>query len=298
MLVRNGMGLWLGATCVLLLEVPVLAVGFAEQVLSYESGRDPAPGFTTASAAIGPPGRFSQAEVFSGVVSPFNPPFLAHQIVSVGEGGQITLGLSHFVLPADGPQIGVFTNVGLVDMDGNWSNKAATAGDMLAPDSGTFGVDVASVQVSQDGLRWVDLGSQVFDIPASGYTDLTDPFEDQPGTALADFGRPFTGQLNDFAGLDYFNNSAANVLDLIDGTGGGKWLDISGTGLQEIGFIRFTVADDQNEQTRLNFELDAVSIANEAVGIRMPEPASIFLIGATATLIWRPYRRQDGHPVR
>ena len=298
MFVRCRMGLWLAVALVLPLEGPGLAAdvggfaGFAGHVLSYEPGRDPSPGFTDAAAAIGSPEPFTAAEVFPGAVSPFNPPFLASQIVSIGEGGQITLGLSHFALPlADGPEIGVLANVGLIDVDGDFSNAMATATETLAADSGTFGIDSAAVQVSQDGQTWFDLGAHVFDIPANGYTDLTDPFSAQPGTARTDFGKPFTGQLADFAGLGYSNDSAADMLDVLDGSGGGKWLDISNTGLERIGFIRFSVADDLNEQTSLNFDLDAVSIANGAVGNPVPEPASILVIGVTAALMWRPRSR-------
>ena len=69
---------------------------------------------------------------FLGVVSPFNPPFGQNEIVSVGEGGHIMLRLSHYAIPqAAGPEIGVFENVGLIDI--NYPNGQAGS------PAGTFG---------------------------------------------------------------------------------------------------------------------------------------------------------------
>src|SRR5215216_4313944 len=72
---------------------------YAAQVISYNQGATPSTGFTTASAALGEPERFTGESVFPGVVSPFNPPFRSNEIVSVGEGGQLTLRLSNYAIP-------------------------------------------------------------------------------------------------------------------------------------------------------------------------------------------------------
>ena len=67
----------------------------------------------------------------------------------------------------------------------------------------------------------------------------------------------------------------AGVAGTLAGSGGGKWLDISGTGLAQVGYIRFSVADDMNVESRLSFELDAVSISHGAVGrLVVPETAA------------------------
>ncbi|HEY4232233.1 MAG TPA: PEP-CTERM sorting domain-containing protein, partial [Lacipirellulaceae bacterium] len=66
--------------------------------------------------------------------------------------------------------------------------------------------------------------------------------------------------------------------------GGGKWLDISGVGLTEVGFIRFSVADDGTSR-KLNFELDAVSVSHAALGTATPEPATSGLIAMALVTI-------------
>ena len=75
------------------------AAQYAASVVSYSPGTTPAPGFTMSAAALGSPERFSGEGVFPGVVSPFSPPFLNTEIVSVGVGGHLTLRLSNYAIP-------------------------------------------------------------------------------------------------------------------------------------------------------------------------------------------------------
>ncbi|MEX2309696.1 MAG: hypothetical protein WD738_19140 [Pirellulales bacterium] len=253
-------------------ESKQVAAQYAASVISYEAGATAATGFTTASAALGEPERFTGEGVFPGVVTPFNPPFLASEIVSVGEGGQITLRFSHYAIPqAAGPEIGVFENIGLIDTD--FPNGQAGS------PAGTFGaLDSAIVEVSADGINWVSLGSVTFDIPTNGYTDLTDPFSTSPGSVPSDFQQPFTGSLSSFDGLRYFDAGGPDILEVLGTSGGGTWLDISGTGLAKVGYVRFSIADDGLSGTSLNFELDAVTISHAALGrIIVPEPCGLAL---------------------
>ena len=65
----------------------------------------------------GEPKRFTgDGGDYPSVVSPFGGPYLRDEIVSVGESGYLTLRLSNYVLPQAVPEIGVFTNVSLLDM--------------------------------------------------------------------------------------------------------------------------------------------------------------------------------------
>jgi hypothetical protein len=262
-------------------------------VVSYSAGTTSVAGFTTPAAALGEPERFTGEGVFPGVVSPFSPPFLSSEIVSVGEGGHLTLRLSHYVMPqAGGPEIGVFENLGLSDVD--FPN-----GQAGIPASGFGPADSALVEVSANGTSWASLGIVTFDIPTNGYTDLTDPFSGTPGSVPSDFQDPFAGSLASFDGLKYFDAGGPDMLDLLAGSGGGTWLDISGTGLAQVGFVRFSLADDGNAVTSLNFELDAVSISHPALGeVVVPEPATLGLVGFVwFTLVGgRQLRsRIDGH---
>jgi hypothetical protein len=264
---------WMSALLPLLIGSKVHAQ-YGSAVLSYDAGSTPATGFTMASAAIGQPERFTGEGAFLGVVSPFNPPFGTNEIVSVGEGGHIVLRLSHYAIPQPaGPEIGVFENVGLVDL--NYPNGQAGS------PAGTFGpLDSATVEVSEDGDEWVSLGDITFDVPTNGYTDLADPYWSKPGGVPSDFQKPFLGSLSSFDGLRYSDASGPDILEALSGSGGGTWLDISAAGLTQVGFIRFTLDNDLDANTSLNFELDAVSIASGAVGSPIvPEPGTAVLCG-------------------
>ena len=118
------------------------AAQYAVQVVSYDQGTTPAFDFSTsmpynlAATALGSPERFTGEGVFPGAVTPFSPPFLRDEIVSIGEGGQLTLRLSNYAVPQAGaPEIGIFSNVGLAD-------QAYPAGQAGSPAS-TFGTDSA-----------------------------------------------------------------------------------------------------------------------------------------------------------
>lgn len=283
---------WKNTSTVLLIMTLLFGVArsataqYAAAVVSYEPGATAGAGFTMATAALGEPERFTGEDVFPGVVSPFSPPFLSSEIVSVGEGGQITLRLSHYAIPqAAVPEIGVFENIGLIDVDypnGQAGSPASTFGEL----------DAAVIDVSADGSHWVSLGNVTLDVPTNGYIDLGDPFSATPGSVPSDFQQPFTGNLSSFDGLPYFDASGPDMLDLLAGSGGGTWLDISGTGLAKVGFVRFSVADDGLSNTSLNFELDAVSIAHAAQGAVVPEPFGLALASiAAGALMLTPHRR-------
>jgi hypothetical protein len=264
---------------------PRVVAQYAVQVVSYSAGTTAAVEFGSglpfdmSAAALGEPERFTGEGVFPGVVTPFNPPFLRNEIVSIGEGGQLTLRLSNYAIPQAGaPEIGVFAHPGLIDDDNvNFSGLATNP-------ASAFSVKSAFVDVSADGVSWASLNSGLsipFDIPSNGYTDLTDPYSPVAGSAPSDFQQPFAGSLSDFSGLKYYNPGGPDILGLLAGSGGGKWLDISGTGLSKVGFIRFSVADDGNPNVKLNFELDAVSVSHAALGAAtVAEPASIGLAAA------------------
>src|SRR3954466_2426771 len=254
------------------LDVQRSKAQYAIEVISYNPGATPASGFTTSTAALGEPERFTGEGRFPGVVSPFNPPFLSNEIVSIGEGGQLTLRLSNFAVAQSGglPEIGVFESIGIADT--NYPN-----GQAGSPAS-AFGPDSAVVEVSADNSTWFSLGNILFDVPANGYTDLSNPYSTAPGGALSDFQQPFVGSLSSFNGLPYSHPTNFDMLDLLAGSGGGKWLDISSTGLTQVGYIRFSVPND-GTPTNQNFELDAVSVSHAAFGgPTVPEPSASTLV--------------------
>jgi hypothetical protein len=214
---------------------------------------------------LGEPERFTGEGLFPAAVTPFNPPWLTSEVVSIGEGGHLTLRLSNFVqTQTAGPHLGVFTNLGLWDIDypnGQADNPVGTLSD----------IDTAFVEVSKNGSVWHSLGSHSFDIPTNGYAAPNVP---------SDFLQPFTGSLTDFNGLQY-----ANMLTLLNGSGGGKWLDLSSSGLDQVGYVRFSVLDDGDALTSLNFDLDGVAISRVAIGTRVPEPGVVALIVISCSLM-------------
>jgi hypothetical protein len=199
----------------------------------------------------------------------------------VGEGGHLTLRLASPVLSGPGAEIGVYTHVGLTDA-GAWPNLLGQATDPAA----AFGVDSALVEVSSDGTSWESLGEVTFDMPAMFYTD-SGPYDFTPGSSSADFGLPFvpTAGLADFDG-----KTNGQIVTLLGGSAGGRWLDISGTGLAQVEYVRFSVADDGDENSILNFELDAVAINSAQAA---PEPGMWLLLaaGGAATVARRRKRR-------
>lgn len=256
------LGFCITASLISIFFVQSVEAQHAVEVVSYDAGSTPTPGgFTTAISAIGSPERFTGEGIFPAPVTPFNPPWLGSEVVSIGEGGHLTLRLSNFVLTqAAGPHLGVFTNVALFDT----SYPNGQAGDS----DNAFGIDSARVEVSEDGLAWSMLGDFVFDIPTNGYTDITDLTTTLPGNSPSDFLKPFTGTLADFGGLQY----SPEIVSLLDGSGGGTWLDLSGSRIDKVGYVRFSVLDDGDDLVDLNFELDAVAISRGAIGMAVPEP--------------------------
>ena len=187
------------------------------------------------------------------------------------------------MLPQAGREIGVFNNVGLSD---DAYPNGAVVGQPVP-----FGNGSALVEVSESGTSWISLGDVTFENPANAFTDLTDPFSLTNGSAPADPRQPFTGGLSDFANRTYAGASPT-ILELLAGSAGGTWLDISATGLAQVGFIRFSLPADLPGNA--SFKLDAVSIANGALGApTVPEPATagLLIVAAVVAQLARGRRR-------
>jgi len=118
----------------------------ASSVVDYQQGS--ATSFTNPAAALGLPA----GDTTFGALTPFNPPFKDDQIVIVGSGGSITLRLSAPV-PAGGagPELGVFSNNGLIDVSADGSGAAGSPAGTFSPPG------VARISVSADGQSFVPL---------------------------------------------------------------------------------------------------------------------------------------------
>ncbi len=285
-----------GLTAVLIaMSSQAMGAGFAGNVVSYNPGAAPADRWyfdsswnfveivplTDPSVALGEPAGYipEPYDPPGVIVSAFSPAANPDQIVSIGEGGSLTLRLENYAIVGSGAEIGLFTNVGLADAA--WPDgKAGTP-------AGTFGADSVTVDVSTDGSVWTPLGSINPNIPTNAWTDASDPYlASAAGLTEADVSKPFNGTLSDFDGKTY-----VEIKTLLDGSAGGYWLDLSSTGLSEVGFIRFSVADDGDAGTDLNFELDAVSVAFGHIGAQVPEPCTLGLLAFAGTCLLRRRRK-------
>ena len=153
---------------------PAIPLGddpWADEVISYDEGSNPAAGFTTPGTALGPPERFTGEGVFPGAVTVFNSPFGTDEIVSVGEGGALVV---RFDTPiADDPDnpygidLLVFGNALFVYDGAGVGNPA-----------GLFS-DPGLIDISADGITWVAVPGVAADdlFPTEGYLDLADPFK-------------------------------------------------------------------------------------------------------------------------
>lgn len=274
-----------------LVSLQARAAFFASGVVSFAPGTGNAI-WGDASAALGSPdgltGENPAASLYDpfyppSVLSPFSGAFQGDEIVQVGEGGQLTLQLSRFAIVGTGKRIGVFTNAALIDTDyPNGANGAAAA---------VFGGGNAIVSVSADNLNWTSLGEITFDAPNLFYSnagpfDLAAPASPQ----LTDFGLPFPGSLASFNAADWPATRDVFKVGSVY-SGGGTWLDLSATGLTQVGYVQFFIPDDGNATTNRTLAIDALSIANTAVGAEVPEPGALSLL-ALASLYLARRRRQ------
>lgn len=261
------------------------AGSYAASVVSYTPGTAGA-SFQSPSSALGAPDGLTgenQAATnyfgFPNVLSPFSPAYQGDEIVQIGEGGQITLRLANYLNVGAGKRLGVISNTGLID-----SSPTFNGGN--GPVAATFGGGTARVKVSSDNQTWVDLGIVTFNIPNLYYVNAGAYDANAPASPqLTDFGKPFEGTLASFNGKDFAGTVDAFKVAAGGYSGGGTWLDLSGTGLSQVGYVQFIEEDDGNPLTDNRLAIDALSIANGAVGAPTPEPSGLLcLLGAGLVL--------------
>lgn len=237
---------------------------WADRVVSYEAGGTAAPGYDEPLTSLGSPERFTgELAGFPGVVSIFNSPFGTDEIVSIGEGGFLTLAFDEPITNDPAHRFGVdfiiFGNAFFLDAD--WPNGRIGDPAILAAEG------PMRVSVSSDGVDFTSLGDVMEGLfPTQGYLD-SGPYDVTRGNVPSDFTRPVDPALSleDFAGLTF-----PQVLDLYQGSGGGIPIDIAASGLEAVRFIRIEVFDDGDPNNDISVEIDAIST--------VPEPASILML--------------------
>lgn len=230
---------------------------FATAVSSYHPGSNPAPGgYTDPSAALGEPSRITPGD-FGGPVTPFAAPYLNTQIVSVGEGGSITV---EFDTPVQNNPLNPFgldflIFGGTAFLDADWPNgitdgSGATFGDNAGSTRVYAGNDPDNLFLLNPSLAPVVDGL----FPTDG---------------AGNFHLPVDPALNN---ASFASRTLADIRTLYRGSGGGTGFDLAWAvdelnnpaDLASARFVRVEVLGDRSE-------IDAFS------AVIVPEP-SIFLL--------------------
>lgn len=229
-------------------------VPWAIQVIAYNPGSNPEPGYLNPNVVLGEPARFTGANIWPGAVTPFNPPWTPDEILSIGAGGSLTVAFDQPLTNDSNHLFGVdliiFGNGGFID--DAW--PGGVVGGLLQ--DGPF-----TVSVSTDGIHFVTLPELHYDamFPMLGYSDLMNPYATQPGAVLADFTKPVDPSLSygDFLGKTF-----SDIVALYDGSGGGIPIDIAAAGLSAVHYVRIDVLTGAS-----SVEIDAFAL--------VPEPATL-----------------------
>ena len=244
---------------------PAAASSFATEVVSYTAGSNASAGYTDPDRALGSPLRNTGSGPFDGDLTPFNAPYQASDVVSIGAGGSLTVKFDHQVADDASNPYGidllVFGNAFLgIDFDSG-----------LALDQ-VFG-EPGHIAVSQDGVTWFDVPAQADVLyPTFAYQDPTGPFS-SGGTIPTSYTRPVNPALGS---ADFAGKTTAELAALYAGSGGGAGIDLSPLGLPWIQYVRVF----QDATDTWSTDVDAFS--------DVPEPGvatllGVVLLGLTST---------------
>jgi hypothetical protein len=224
---------------------------FAAEVVSYRPGTGYATDWSTGAgyinkdAIVGPPTRETPGE-WGGPITPFSPPYLPGQILSIGVGGEVTLKFTKPIrdeaLNPFGLDFLVFGGAGFTISNGDFGGGGITDGTLFGQADGE-----TRVSVSADGDAWF-----VLDPKRAPAFDAYHPTD-----GSGDFGLPVNPAL---ASGDFAAGGLAKFSELYDGSGGGTGYDIGWAvdadgkpvALGQVRFVRLEVLSGKAE-------IDAVS---------------------------------------
>jgi len=219
---------------------------YAAAVVSYIPGSGFSPGFTNPAAALGEPSRITPG-TFGGPVDPFDPPYLASQLVSIGAGGSLTVKFSRPVLNHPRNRFGIdfiiFGNSGFIITNAfdpntfDWIGTPATEGSLFGENAGA-----SRVSVSRDGVVFYQLNS-----------NLAPPVDNLvPTDGSGDFHLPADPSLTQ---IDFVGLTLEGIRALYYGSAGGAGYDISlaqdaegqRVMLSEINYVRVEILSGKAE---------------------------------------------------
>lgn len=238
---------------------------YADTVVSYTPGNTAQASLDNPASSLGAPSSVTVDPVFgNSPVDPFNPPYLASQIVSVGEGGSLTV---RFNLPVRnhpanpfGLDFIIFGSAGFIITNGDYTGGGITDGTLFGSNPGE-----TRIWVSADNATFYELNPAF--APTADHlfpTDGSGDFQTPVNPALAS---------DDFAG-----QGLTGIRNLYGGSGGGTAYDLSwardtlgqSVALTEVSYIRIDVLSGRAE-------IDALA--------SVPEPATWGLLLAGGFLL-------------
>lgn len=272
--------IWRSSSLVLVASIGLPALAddpFADRVVGYVEGTGVGAGFNDPSTALGEPTRItSPGSSFGGATTPFQGAFGNDEIVSIGEGGSLTV---EFDTPVTDDPLNPFGIDLLV-----FGNPFYFISNFPTGVADTFSGEGGQIEVSEDGVTFfvvpgVDADSG---FPTLGFLDPSAPVT---------FGTPVTGTIeSDFTKpvdptFDGDGLSLSEFVTGYDGSGGGTGVDIGALGLSEISFVRITNVSGSGTVPEIDGFADVAPI---------PEPGTAVALGVLAAfgLSWR--RRRCG----
>jgi len=235
-----------------IIVLSLFTLPWADTVISFDEGIGGSPAYNAPEAALGEPSRFTGEGIWPAVVSPFNAPWLADEIVSIGASGSIVISFSEPVTDDTANPWGidfiVFGNSGCVD--NSYPNGVV---------GGLFSDDGGKIEVSANGKEWIEITTTLADglWPTRGYID-SQPYDAVEGTEPSDFTIPVDPRLtlDDVMGLNH-----AELIALYRTSGGGTPVDLAETGLTAISFVRISV----EASSKLSVEIDGMADVNPQI---------------------------------
>ncbi len=206
------------ATGCFLAALPCSADTFVGKVIQYEPGTGFATdfasneGFTDTTSIVGSPSRITGGD-FGGPVDPFNPPYKKEHLLSLGEGGSVTLEFPTPVFNNPGNPFGIdfiiFGSAGFIIINGDFSGGGITDGSTFGQNTGN-----TQVSVSPDNQTFFTLNS------------IQSPTVDgpHPTDGSGDFSQPVNP---DFGAEHFSDQGLEGIRRLYNGSAGGTGYDLS-----------------------------------------------------------------------
>lgn len=246
---------------------------FADQITAYDPGTGFATdfatglGFTNTASALGAPASVTPGD-FGGPVSPFAPPYLSEQLLSIGAGGSVTVSFDPPIFNHPGNPFGidfiVYGNTGFNITNGDFSGGGITDGSTFGENTGR-----TRLSVSADNQTYFELDPNLAPV-ADGAL---------PTHGSGRFGHPADPSLTftDFAGADL-----AQIEQLYQGSAGGTGYDLDWArsingepaNLLEVRYVKIDVIEGKSEIDALSAVLPSQPIGPQFLETFAQDPAT------------------------